>query len=120
MFGKTPEDRKAVYDLYCETQDGSQRFFRVAEIALFSPDERIAYEQSLKNMRDYNNTVKSAEWKGEQRGLEEGRAEGRAEGRTEGQKEKTLEIARNLKKLNLSISEIEAATGLKATEIEEL
>lgn len=77
-----------------------ERFFKVAEIAHFTPEQRLAYEISLKNMRDYYNTINSAEEKG------------RAEGRAEGANDKAMDIARNLKKLGISVEEISSATGL--------
>ena len=49
-----------------------------------------------------------------------GRAEGLAEGRAEGRDERSLEIARNLKGMNLPVSDIAKATGLTADEIEAL
>ena len=55
--------------------------------------------------------------KGREQGLAEGRAEGLAEGRAEGERQKALTIARNLKKLGLSIKDIENATGLTEEEI---
>ncbi len=51
---------------------------------------------------------------------EEGRVEGRAEGRAEGEKSKQLEIARNLKRMGLSIADTCKATGLSAEEVERL
>lgn len=50
-----------------------ERFFKVAEIAGFSHEQRMAYEASLKNMRDYVNTISAAEEKGLKKGLEQGR-----------------------------------------------
>lgn len=101
-----------------------ERFFREAEIARFSPEKRLAYETSLKIMRDYNNTVTSAEWKGEVKGraegLAEGRAEGRAEGIAEGMDRAKEDIARKLISLGLSDSDIIAATGLSKEEITKL
>ncbi|MCM1153170.1 MAG: Rpn family recombination-promoting nuclease/putative transposase [Muribaculum sp.] len=93
-----------------------ERFFRAAEIAKFTPEQRVAYETSLKIMRDYNNTVSSAEYKGELKGraegLAEGRAEGRAEGIAEGERTKALEIAKKLKQLGLGDDEIRRTTGI--------
>ncbi|MCC8037724.1 MAG: Rpn family recombination-promoting nuclease/putative transposase, partial [Bacteroidales bacterium] len=57
-----------------------ERFFQAAEVFAFSKAERYAYEGSLKNMRDYNNTMRA----GIDKGYKEGHAEGRAEGRAEG------------------------------------
>ena len=49
-------------------------------------------------------------------GLVEGRAEGRAEGRTEG----ILEVARNMKKMGISVETIIRSTGLRPEEVEQL
>lgn len=46
-----------------------ERFFHAAEIARFTPEERSAYEASLKNMRDYNNTINPAEYGGSIEGI---------------------------------------------------
>ena len=48
----------------------------------------------------------------------EGLAEGRAEGRAEGAKDKSLEIAKNLLKLNMHIEDISKATGLSIEELD--
>ena len=53
--------------------------FEKASIARFRPEERQAYESSLKYYRDLKNVIDTAR--------EEGRAEGRAEGREEGRAE---------------------------------
>lgn len=81
-----------------------QRFFRAAEIAHFSPEQRIAYETSLKNMRDYNNTVRSAE----ERGIEKGIAMGREEGR----EEERLLIAQSMKEQGIDMDTIRRITGI--------
>ena len=86
-----------------------ERFFRAAEIARFSLEQRTAYETSLKIMRDYNNTISSAEYKGYSAGKEEGMEEG--------SKMKAIEIARNLKRLGIPTDEIARATGLPESEI---
>ena len=94
-----------------------ERFFREAEIARFSPAKRAAYEASLKNMRDYTNTIVSAEEKGYHRGVEEGREEGREEGLEEGARQKALAIARCLLEQGVSVRTIATSTGLSETEI---
>jgi len=53
-------------------------------------------------------------------GREEGRKAGHAEGHAEGLKEKELEIARNLKKLGLPVSQIAEGTGLPPEAVEKL
>ncbi len=68
-----------------------QHLFEAAELAKFDPKDRYAYEESLKNYRDWYSVMKTAEMKGHAAGhaagLEEGRAEGRVEGRVEGRAE---------------------------------
>ena len=101
------------------------RLFEAAEIAGFDKQDRIEYEDSLKNLRDWFSTMQTAELKGEakglERGLEQGRAEGHAkghaEGRAEGEKTKALEIARSLKSLCVPHADIAQATGLSEEEI---
>ena len=114
-LAKLDEKPKALRDRVFE------RFFKVAEIANFTTQQRTAYEASLKSMRDYNNTITSAEDKGIQKGLEQGRAEGRAEGLAEGINEgarnKSFEIARNMLKLGLPISDVAAVTGLSEDDL---
>ena len=94
-----------------------ERFFRVAEIARFTPQERAAYESSLKIMRDYNNTVRDAEYLGMRKGKAEGRAEGRAEGLEEGAISKAIEIAINLKNSGMPVDRIADITGLTEKQI---
>lgn len=113
-----------------------ERFFRAAEIARFSPEERQAYETSLKIMRDYNNTVSSAEYKGFQRGhsegleegiekgmaqgIEKGIAQGIEEGIEKGEKRKAITIARKLRQLGMSDKEICETTDLDLPDLNQL
>jgi len=91
-----------------------EKFFRQAEIASYSPQELRDYEESVKVYRDLINVVDSAE----RRGRVEGEAKGRAEGRAEGEKQKSLEIAHQLKLMGMLTEDIAKATGLTATEID--
>ena len=50
----------------------------------------------------------------------EGRKEGNEEGRVEGEKRKAIAIARNLKSMGMSISDISKATGLSEEEIDSI
>ena len=79
-----------------------------AEIATFTPEELREYEDSLKTYRDLKNSLDTAEEKG------------REEGRVEGRVEEKMAIARNLKSMGMSISDISKATGLQEEEIKEL
>lgn len=85
-----------------------EQLFQVAEIAKFTPKEKELYEESLKYYRDLKNVVDTS------------KEEGREEGREEGKKEEKIEIARNLKKQNISILVIIEATGLSEEEINQL
>jgi len=87
------------------------KLFDVAEIAAFSRDERQAYEDSLKHLRDMTNVIETARL--------EGKEEGRAEGEAKGRLAEKLEIARSL--LNLLDDEtIAEKTGLSLNEIAKL
>ena len=85
-----------------------ERLFAAAEIAKFTPQERKAYEESLKYYRDIQNVVNTS--------LQEGIKQGRKEGKQEGIKE----TARNMKQAGLSIPDIAKYTGLSENEIEPL
>ena len=84
------------------------RLFDQAEIAKFTPQERLEYEESMKDYRDYYSTMKTAHKKGR----EEGKAEGRAEG--------IRETAYKLKQKGLPVDLIAETTGLSPQEISEL
>jgi len=84
------------------------KLFEAAEIAKFTPEERTAYEESLKYYRDLNNVVNTSR--------EEGREEGRAEGREEGIKA----VARKMKAEGVPKAEIQRFTGLPEEEIDTL
>ena len=72
----------------------------VAEIAKFTPGELKEYEDSLKTYRDLKNSLDTAEEKG--------------------RVEEKIAIARNLKSMGMSISDISKATGLQEEDIKEL
>ena len=71
-----------------------------AEIAKFTPVELKEYEDSLKTYRDLKNSLDTAEEKG--------------------RVEEKIAIARNLKSMGMSISDISKATGLQEEEIKAL
>ena len=89
-----------------------EKLFRQAEIAMFTPEEYTAYEESLHSLWDITNAMNDAEAKGFGKGKEEGRAEGRAEA--------LLDTARNLKSMGLPVEKIVKATGLTPDEISEI
>lgn len=84
------------------------RLFEAAEIAKFDRNELYAYEESLKNFRDWHSVISTAEKKAEKRGREEGREEER------------IKNAQNLKRLGVALEVIAQATGLSEEEIGKL
>lgn len=85
-----------------------QKLFEAAEIAKFTPDEKVKYEESLKYYRDLKNVVDTS--------FEEGKAEGKAEGK----EERNVEIARQMKLEGEPIEKIIRFTGLSKSAIEKL
>ena len=85
-----------------------RRLFKEAEIASFTEDERMRYERSLKNSRDYKNTIETA--------FIEGEIKGRAEGKVEGR----VEVDLSAWKQGLTIKVIEQITGLSEKEVEKI
>ena len=88
------------------------RLFEQAEIASYSPKERLEYETSIKEYRDYINTIETAHDKGWKEGVAEGMEKGAAN--------EKREHARKMKKKGYAIEDIEEITGLKKEEIEAL
>ena len=115
-FGDNTSARKAIFDVYCEGEDGEkfivemqnayQDFFKDRSLfySTFNPDELREYEDSLKAYRDIKNSIDTA----------------RKEGRVEGRVEEKVAIARNLKSMGMSISDVSKATGLQEEEIKAL
>jgi predicted transposase/invertase (TIGR01784 family) len=101
-----------------------QKLFEAAEIAKFTPEERFAYEDSLKYYRDMKNVVDSSREEGIQEGIEKGIQEGIEKGLQEGiQKgiqKRNFEIAKSMKEKGMSNSEISELTGLNDDEINQL
>ncbi|MEZ4963272.1 MAG: Rpn family recombination-promoting nuclease/putative transposase [Saprospiraceae bacterium] len=88
------------------------RLFEAAEIARFAPEERKAYEDSLKYYRDMKNVVDTAK--------EEGLVEGMEKGIEKGMEKKSIEIARQMKAEGFSDEQIARLTGLTSNEIRDL
>lgn len=77
-----------------------KKIFNLAEVSNYTPKDQKLYEESLKEYRDYYNTIETAEKKGE--------------------KNKSIEIAKKLLKSNINIDIISTSTGLSLTEIEKI
>lgn len=94
-----------------------KQLFEAAEVARFTPQQKTAYEESLKTYRDLVNVVDTAMEKGLAKGLAKGRAEGLAEGLAEGEAKGMRKVAINMKKKGFSIEQIATATNLPIDEI---
>ncbi|MGX9727280.1 MAG: Rpn family recombination-promoting nuclease/putative transposase [Candidatus Electronema sp. VV] len=81
-----------------------EQLFEAAEVARFTHEQFLSYEDSLKYYRDLKNSIDTAK--------EEGKAAGKAEER--------LAIAKKLLRKNMSIAEIYEITGLPEEEIRRL
>ncbi len=80
------------------------KLFEAAEIARFTPEEKEAYEESLKYYRDLKNVVDTSREEGLLEGIEKGK----------------ISVAIELKKNKVSIDVIMKSTGLSREEIENL
>lgn len=89
-----------------------ERVFEVAEIAKFSHEEYLSYEDSLKYYRDLKNTIDTAK--------EEGREEGLEEGMEKGMEKKAVEIAERLIINGIAVELISKSTGLTIDQIEKI
>ncbi len=96
------------------------KFFEQAEIARYTDEERLEYEESVKNYRDYINVLETAHHKGYETGVEEGRIQGRAEGIETGMNKANVENARKMKQKGFSLEDIAEITGLDKHQIEAL
>lgn len=122
-FRKTEEELETLQDKWfyllrhlAELQNRPQRLqdkvfdrlFEAAEIARFNPEEREAYEDSLKYYRDVKNSLDTA------------REEGREEGIQIGKEEEKINIALRMLAKGFTPAEISEVTGLLASEIQKL
>ena len=86
--------------------------------------EKRAYIRDMEAIRYQRSVIKTGWYEGRAEGRAEGKAEGRAEGRAEGLEEgkmqEKLEIATNMKKLNIPLETIASATGLSVDVINNL
>jgi predicted transposase/invertase (TIGR01784 family) len=116
------------------------RLFEQAEIARYTPEERLDYEDSLKVYRDLKNVLDTAELKGmkkglrqgieqglqqgieqgRQQGIEQGRQEGIEKGIAQGALDEKRKNARTMKSLGLPLETIAKVTGLSVADIAEL
>ena len=115
-FGDNASARKAIFDVYCEGDDGEkfivemqnayQDFFKDRSLfySTFTPDELREYEDSLKAYRDIKNSIDTA----------------RREGRVEGEVQEKNATIKRLLASGASVDIIAIATGLPHDEIKHL
>jgi predicted transposase/invertase (TIGR01784 family) len=104
-FEMLAEKNPVIHEAYCKLQ-------------VMSEDEanRMIYEARLKAQRDEYSRIQGALREGRREGLDEGRREGLDEGR----REERLEVARNLKRMGISVKHIAQGTGLAPEDIAKL
>ena len=85
-----------------------KRLFKTAEIATFTPEERIKYENDMTTERDIQNYISYAREKGLEEGMEKGIEKG------------LLEAARNMLAEGFSIDLVVKCTGLSIEQVKEL
>lgn len=93
-----------------------QRTFAIAQLAQFSPEERKAYEDSIKYYRDLKNSYDTAHQEGWVEGLEAGEQLGIAKG----EQKAIIKMAQGMQANGLDLKMIAAVTGLTEAEIKSL
>lgn len=122
-FRKTEEELETLEDKWfyllrhlAELQNRPQRLqdkvfdrlFEIAEIASFNPEEREAYEDSLKYYRDVKNSLETA------------REEGRGKGIRIGKEEEKINIALRMLAKGFTPAQIRELTGLSESETQKM
>jgi predicted transposase/invertase (TIGR01784 family) len=130
-FIKNLEDLQSIPELF-KTEEAFLSAFETTKLANLEPNERDRYQQSLKILRDNYLAFKSAHEIGEAIGEARGKAEGKAEGLFEGREagllegrqagklESKLEVAKAMKTAGMTLGQIQAMTGLSATDLEKI
>jgi len=85
-----------------------KKLFEVAEIAAFTPVERVAYEESVKVYRDLKNVMDTAVEESLVKGIAIGQKRGKIEGKLEGK----VEVARAMEAKGIDVDTIRGITGL--------
>ncbi|HEY0174914.1 MAG TPA: Rpn family recombination-promoting nuclease/putative transposase [Pedobacter sp.] len=97
-----------------------EKLFNIAEYSNLTKEEKMDHDRRQKYIWDNKNVMDYAIEEGTERGLETGKEIGREIGIQEGQQQKALRIAKELKKINLSVEMIAMATELPVEEVERL
>jgi predicted transposase YdaD len=93
-----------------------ERLFEVAEVAKFSREELLSYEDSLKYYRDLKNSLDTAFEEGKMEGFEEGKMEGFEEGKLTGLRAVVIKG----KQSGMDIPTLSLLTGLTEGEISQI
>lgn len=94
-----------------------EKVFETAEIAKFTPEQILSYEDSLKYYRDLKNSLDTARDEGEAEGIIKGEQLGIAKGEQIGIVKGKLEVARNMLSIGLSLEVIAQAMELTEDEL---
>ena len=90
--------------------------FEAAEIATFTPEDKVKYEFEMTTERDIRNQIAFAK----KNARAEGKAEGRAEGKSEGLLERSIETARKMLAKGYPMEEIAEISELPVEQIRAL
>ena len=103
------------------TDEFWEAFFNACEIAAFSEEKRIKYEQEMYDERRLQGELGASMEIGMKKGLEKGRAEGRAEGlaegRAEGEENAKIATAKRMLTKGMSIELTAEMTGLSVERV---
>lgn len=93
-----------------------ERLFKASEIAKYTPEEREAYQESLKHQWDLHNSISTAKREAKNEGIREGIKKGKEEGI----REEKLALAKKLLAKVMALEDVAELTGLSLEEIENL
>lgn len=101
-------------------EDIFQRTFAIAQLAQFSPEERKAYEDSIKYYRDLKNSYDTAHQEGWVEGLEAGEQIGIVKGRAEGEQRAIVKIVQGMHANGLDLKTIASVIGRTEAEVKSM
>ena len=109
-------------DLPDELKEEEEIVMALQEMVRASNDETVRQilEMRAKARHEEASRLYQAEKRGEERGIIEGEKRGIEKGKEEGRKERDIEVAKNLLKINIPVEAIAQSTGLSIEEIEKL
>lgn len=121
------EDTTDVDSVMLENPEINQAL-NIVEKSAYSDVDMYEYEDCLLDILAQQSTIEEREKQSLKRGLEQGLKQGKEqglkqgkeEGLKQGKEEEKIEIAKNLKKLGISISDIQKATNLPIETIEKI